>query len=380
MTIRPKILVTGATGKTGNAVARQLLSDGWPVRALVHREDARSAELVRLGAEVAVANMFDFDQLVDALRGAQYAYYLTLFQPYMLQAATAFAAAARQTRLHGVVQMSQWTSHRAHPAFLTRETWLVDQLFSMLPDTAHVILNPGMFADNYLRLIDFASLLRFYPILTGDGRSAPVSNEDIARVAVALLKDPQRYAGQRFRPTGPKLLDGAEMAAAIAKVLGHGVLPVRMPRWMFLKAARVTGADLYEVSNYLHYTRDHVAGTFSFGGGVTQVVQEMTGSPAEDFEAIARRYAAMPFAAPTAANRLKAFARFNLIPFVPGYDPAALERRMAFPKPARTSLSAEDERWRTEHAAQMSLSKPPPDGLPRDRPASPLATHPAPQA
>jgi NAD(P)H dehydrogenase (quinone) len=84
---RPTILVTGATGKTGGAVTRQLLEDGWPVRALVHTEDVRSEELRRCGAEVVVADMFDAKQLQVALRGVQRAYYVTLFKPGLSQAA-----------------------------------------------------------------------------------------------------------------------------------------------------------------------------------------------------------------------------------------------------------------------------------------------------
>lgn len=42
----PRILVTGATGKTGRIVAAELLKAGYPVRAMVHREDARTAEHV----------------------------------------------------------------------------------------------------------------------------------------------------------------------------------------------------------------------------------------------------------------------------------------------------------------------------------------------
>jgi len=40
---RPKILVTGATGRTGAAVVSELLKAGCPVRATVRREDARAA-------------------------------------------------------------------------------------------------------------------------------------------------------------------------------------------------------------------------------------------------------------------------------------------------------------------------------------------------
>jgi NAD(P)H dehydrogenase (quinone) len=54
--LKPKILVTGATGKTGSVVVAELLKAGYPVRALVHREDGRSGRLKALGAEIAVAD------------------------------------------------------------------------------------------------------------------------------------------------------------------------------------------------------------------------------------------------------------------------------------------------------------------------------------
>jgi uncharacterized protein YbjT (DUF2867 family) len=356
---RPKILVTGATGKTGAAVVEQLLLHDWPVRALVRRNDARSARLQGLGAEVVVADMFDPDSLHEALKGVQRAYYLPLFQPFMTQAANAFAVAAKASKLEAVVQLSQWLSHRSHPSILTRETWLVDNLFSMIPGVAQVIVNPGMFADNFLRVIDFASLLYFYPVLTGDSQSAPVANEDIARVVAAILMNPDPHHGKRYRPTGPKLLSGRDMASVVQKVVGHAVMPVNLPFWIFLKAARMTGADIHEVYNYREYMRDHREGAFSLGGGVTEVVNELTGAPAEAFEATARRYAALPFAQQTLSNRLAAFARFNLLPFYPGHDLADYERRMRFARPIHASLSSSDERWLAGHGGNIAADPSP---------------------
>jgi NAD(P)H dehydrogenase (quinone) len=68
--IKPKILVTGATGKTGGAVVTELLAKGWPVRAAVRVRDARSDRLQRRGAEIVVVDIFDPNQLMDAMRGA----------------------------------------------------------------------------------------------------------------------------------------------------------------------------------------------------------------------------------------------------------------------------------------------------------------------
>ena len=47
--LKPRILVTGATGKTGSVVVAELLKAGYPVRALVHQEDGRSARLQAQG-------------------------------------------------------------------------------------------------------------------------------------------------------------------------------------------------------------------------------------------------------------------------------------------------------------------------------------------
>lgn len=355
---KPTILVTGATGKTGGAVVKQLLDKGFPVRAVVRTLDGRAEALRRAGAEVAVADLFDPDQLLGAMRGTRRAYYMNPFHPHSLQSAVAFAVSAREAGLESIVQLSQWTSHRNHPVNLTRQTWLIDKLFADLAGIAHTVVNPGMFADNFLRTIDFAALLGIYPVLSGDALAAPVSNEDIARAAVAVLEDPARHAGKTYRPTGPELLSAKQMAGVIATVVGHRVIPVPLPYPLFLKVARQQGVDPLMASVFVRYVGgDMKAGVFEFEGGVTDVLEQLTGQPAEPFETTARRYAAMPFARQTAANRIKAFGKFMATPFVPGYNLSRLDRQWGMPVPPNPSLGIQDARWRDEHRAMMA---PPP--------------------
>jgi NAD(P)H dehydrogenase (quinone) len=52
-----RVLVTGATGEVGAAVATQLLENGVTARVMVRREDARSARLEALGAELVVGDI-----------------------------------------------------------------------------------------------------------------------------------------------------------------------------------------------------------------------------------------------------------------------------------------------------------------------------------
>jgi uncharacterized protein YbjT (DUF2867 family) len=226
--------------------------------------------------------------------------------------------------------------------------WLVEQMLSTIPGIAYVNLNPGYFADNYLRLIDFASLLGVFPVLTGDSRNAPPSNEDIARVAVALLANPDRYVGKSYRPTGPELLSADDMAKVIRKVLGSPILTVDLPLWMFFRAARLQGVSAFELSNLRYYIEDHKQGAFEFGAP-NNVVEEVTGQPAEDFETTVRRYLAMPFARRTFANRLRALMQFSLIPFTPGYNFQQFERQQLYPVLSVSQFVMSSDLWRAEH-------------------------------
>ncbi len=225
--IKPRIIVTGATGKTGSVVVSELLKAGSPVRAMVRREDGRSAQLKAQGAEIVVADMSDAERVGDALKNVQRAYYCPPFDPYMIQGAVAFAVAAKEARLEHIVGLTQWLASPSHPSLMTRQLWLVDRLFSMTPGVAHTIVRPGIFADAYLATIGLAANLGIFPWMNGNSRNAPPSNEDIARVAVAALMDPARHGGKSYRPTGPELLSAEDMAKAIGRAVGRSV---RRPR------------------------------------------------------------------------------------------------------------------------------------------------------
>src|SRR5262249_30998716 len=221
--IKPRIIVTGATGKTGSVVVNELLKAGYPVRALVHKEDGRSAHLKAQGAELAVADMSDVERIADALKHVQRAYYCPPFDPYMIQGAVAFAVAVREARLEHIVGVTQWLASPSHPSLMTRQLWLVGRLFSMTPGVAHTIVRPGIFADASLATTGSALHLGIFPWMSGNSRNAPPSNEDIALVAVAARIDPARHAGRSYRPTGPELLGAEDMAKAIGRAVGRSV-------------------------------------------------------------------------------------------------------------------------------------------------------------
>jgi uncharacterized protein YbjT (DUF2867 family) len=361
--IKPKIFVTGATGKTGSQVAAQLLAAGYPVRVLVRLEDERSAKLKAAGAEIAIGELADPQALLNAMRGVQRSYFLPPFEPYMIQSAAAFAVAAREARLESVVMLSQWLSNPEHPALATRQHWLADKLFALLPDTALTIVNPGFFADMpYMSLLKYAAQMGVFPVpARGSSKNAPPSVDDIARVAVAALISPEKHAGKRYRPTGPDMLSLNDMATIMGQVLGRTVRHVKMPLWMFYKAARMDGFDHFLLSQMGAYLREQDLGTFELGGPTNDVL-ETTGRRPESFETITRRYAARPEMQRTAGNFLRAFAGFMSVPLRPGFNPDRFARTLWMPRSKRPLLSAESALWRQEHNVLVQAAADPGKG------------------
>ncbi|TPG40515.1 NAD-dependent epimerase/dehydratase family protein [Sphingomonas koreensis] len=350
--IQPKILVTGATGKTGSAVVALLRQRDVPIRAVVRRRDDRSRALEAQGVEVAIADPLDPQQMRGALRGATRAYYLPPFHSSMLEAATIFASAARDTGLEAIVALSQWLASPDHPAWLTRQLWHMEQLFGQLPGGSTIIA-PPFFADNYLRLISFAAHLGVLPSLTGDSRNAPPSTEDIAAVAVAALLDPGAHAGRHYCPTGPALLSTSDMARILGRILNRRVRRFEMPMWLFLKAARMQGVSQDELSGFRYWVEDHRQGAFAFNLPIDDVLR-VTGRAPEGFETAARRYAALPDARRSLRADAKAFADFMRTPLSPGYDLDRFDRERNLVAPTDARFAMQNPEWRAERTLQAT--------------------------
>jgi len=349
---RPTILVTGATGKTGAAVVAQLRAKDARVRALVRGPGPRAEHLRSLGAEVVVGDLFDPAQVERALRGVTRLYFCPPWHPHRLQSAVVVAEAAQQARVELIVGLSQWLASPAHPSLASRQNWLVDRLFDMVPGAAHVTVNPGFFADNYLTLLGMAAQFGVLPMPLGAGRNAPPSNEDIARVVVGALLEPDRHAGHAYRPTGPRLLSADDIARIMGEVLGRRVRHVEMPLWMFMKALRVLGPrlgiDAFQQSGLRHYIAEHQRGAFEVGAP-TDHVRLVAGVEPEEFATIARRYLGRPEVRRTAANVVRALRDLVLIAVTPATRLDRFERLQQHPAAASPELAVASARWASEH-------------------------------
>lgn len=349
--LKPRILVTAATGRIGSAVTRQLLERGYPVTALVPRADSRSDALGRAGATIAVGDLNEPDDLRHVMHGVQRAYFAAPWIPTQLHAAMNFAVAAQDAKLETVTAVSQWLAQPNHPAVATRQSYLSDRVFDWMPSVDTVTVNTGWFADNYMGVLPTIAQLGIFPFRLGSASAAPVSNEDIARVAVGALANPAPHVGKYYRPTGPELLDPEQLTAIFERVLDRPVKYQEMSERMFFKAVKALGlAPLHQMAQLRHYIEDYRRGGFA-AGGVTDVVREVGGSEPENFETIVRRYVGSnPMARPSLAGKLRVVGALLRILLTTAPDLPAYEAAKSQPLLRAPDLALENAAWRETHA------------------------------
>lgn len=347
--LKPKLLVTGAAGKTGTPTTQQLLALGYPVRALVRDKDPRSERLKALGAEVVEGSLEDFSDLRKAMHGVQRAYFCPPLEPGTLRRATLFAAAAEDAKLESIVALSQWVADPQHPAIHSREKWLSDRVFQWTPSLNVTIVNPGFFADNYMAALEPIAHFGLMAMPLGSGLNAPPSNEDIARVIVGALTNPEPHIGKSHRPTGPRLLAPEEIAAIIGKALDRKVRYQDAPIALFLKVAKSLGIAEFVIEELNWFLMDYQRNAFGLGAP-TQVVLEVGGTPAEPFEQTVSRYvAASGFANRTMRSRLTAVHNLMAGLMTRAPVPASIAQRLQLPALNHPMLAADSREWRASH-------------------------------
>ena len=350
--MKPRVLVSTANGRTGAAAIHELLRLGFPVRALVRRDDARARRWRDLGVEVVVGSLFDFRDLRRALNGVQRAYHCPPFDATHLHNSMLFALAAMDAGVEVVALMSGWNPHPSHDALMQREHWMTNNLYRRLEGLDVIHINPGMFAFPYLLGVGAAKHFGMLALPFGEGKNAPPSNEDIGAVAAHALADPGPWIGRCLRPMGPELLAPTDVADVLTRVLGRNVVYRDVPTWAFVKFAVAMGFPTFAVSHVRRYSEELRAGVY--GQAPNGLVERVTGRPPESFEATARRYVAEPeriwpgLTVGSFADAVWLAAKAALTP-VPDLD--AWEAEQSFPTIRKGQLAHENGAWRDAAAS-----------------------------
>jgi len=271
-----RLLVTGASGKTGAATVRLLLDRGHAVTALVRREDARSETLAELGADVIAGDLTRFADVATAIRGADGVYLCYPVATGLLDATATVAQAAAEANVGTVVNMSQVSARRDAASDAARQHWLAERLLDLGPfQVTH--LRPTFFADWLVwgwRSNEEGGILA---LPFGTGRHAPITVADQARVIAAILEHPQPHDRQVYPLFGPVEMNHHEIADVMTRVLR---IPVRyrpVDPDTFRSGLVDRGLPAHLVQHFGNVAADYRNGVFA---GTNDLVERLTGRPA----------------------------------------------------------------------------------------------------
>src|SRR6267154_3297087 len=265
------ILVTGAAGRVGavgRTITKLLLRQGKAVRAMVRNEDDRAQALRDMGAEVVVGDLLDLDSMHKAIAGCETMYFGMSVSADYLAATVNVAAVAKHHGVKAFINMSQMTLSQMSITETTASPqhklqWLAEQAlgWSGLP-VVHV--RPTVFLEGFFLMLTSESVANSNLIRLpfGEGKTSPISADDVARVVAALLVNPQPHIGKIYELTGPQSENMNFFAQEYSKALGRtitfqdipvgpwrdGLLELGLP--VHLVNHLATMADLHRAGHY----------------------------------------------------------------------------------------------------------------------------------
>jgi uncharacterized protein YbjT (DUF2867 family) len=255
------VVVTGATGKQGGAVVKNLLERGHEVRAVTRNTDsAKARELANTGVTLVRASLEDTAALRKALEGATSLFAMTTPYEAGARAETrqgiSAADAAKAAGVHLVyTSVGSANRHTGVPHFESK--YEVEKHIARSGVRA-TILAPVYFMENiYFGKDQLAKGIYATP-LPPTRQLAQVAVADIGAVAVRILEDPDRFAGKRFDLASDELT-GNDVAAILSRVTGRPFTHFQVPLDVVRQSLGEDGAKMAEWFNRVGYTVDLAA-------------------------------------------------------------------------------------------------------------------------
>jgi uncharacterized protein YbjT (DUF2867 family) len=245
------ILVTGATGQQGGAVARQLLKQpGFAVRAFT-RDPAKPAarDLAHQGAELFKGDLDDPAALQYALEGAWGVFSVQNFTEAgydgEIRQGKALAAAAQAKGVQHFVYSSVVSADRKTglPHFESKAQIEESVIESGL---SYTILRPAFFMQNWHSYMREPILNGTLPLpLHPQTPLQQISVEDIGAFAAMAFHDPAKWSSRTIELAGEELRM-VRVAETLTRVLGRNVKYVQVPWDQFRQSAGEEMTKMYQ--------------------------------------------------------------------------------------------------------------------------------------
>jgi uncharacterized protein YbjT (DUF2867 family) len=226
------ILITGATGKQGGAVLRQLAGKDFHLRAMTRKPDSEAAKaLEALGAEVVPGDLDDAASLERALAGAWGVFGVQNTWEAGVEReeeqGKRLVEVARKAGVQHYVYTSVGSAHRSTGIPHFDNKWRVEETLRAAGFPSHVILRPVFFMEN-LPTPWFLHGDSLVSALDPATKLQMIAVEDIGRFGARVFVDAEHFRGREIDLAG----DAATMpeaAAALGAALGRTISYVQIP-------------------------------------------------------------------------------------------------------------------------------------------------------
>jgi len=280
------ILVTGATGKVGREVVRQLASTGVPVRALVR--DPVAASVIRLpGVEIVTGDLARRETLGPALAGIERVFLLTPADRDMLTYDGNVADASVAAGVKRIVKVSVAGGPDSGTQ-IGRWHWSGEKKVEST-GLDFTFLRPNLYMQQALVYARSIAMAGTFSAPLGTGAVALVDARDVAAVAVRALTE-AGHSRQIYDLTGPEAITFDEMADAIGEATGLSVSYVHVAPEFALKQMLSDGVPRWLADDMLVLFASFREG---YGAAVSDTVERVTGRPAGTFRQFAADYASV---------------------------------------------------------------------------------------
>jgi uncharacterized protein YbjT (DUF2867 family) len=280
------ILVTGATGKVGREVVRQLAATGVSVRALVR--DPVAASAIRLpGVEIVTGDLARPQTLGPALAGVERVFLLTPAHRDMLTYDGNVADASVAAGVKRIVKVSVAGGPDSGTQ-IGRWHWSGEKKVEST-GLDFTFLRPSLYMQQALVYARTIAMAGTFSAPIGTGAVALVDARDVAAVAVrALMED--GHSRHIYDLTGPEALTFDEIADAIGEATGRSVSFVHVAPEYALKQMLSDGVPRWLADDMLVLFASFREG---YGAAVSDTVARITGRPAGTFRQFAADHASV---------------------------------------------------------------------------------------